>query len=54
VILDDPFGNSAILADDAVTRPLTEEEVAALETGTVIFDKEDFEDGNLGEPRFKS
>jgi zinc finger protein len=54
VILDDPFGNSAILADAAEARPLTQEEVDALETGYVVFDKEDFEDGNLGEPQFKS
>ncbi|HLE46370.1 MAG TPA: ZPR1 zinc finger domain-containing protein [Thermoplasmata archaeon] len=33
IILDDPFGNSAILHDTAEVRPLTDEEVRGLKTG---------------------
>lgn len=52
VILDDPFGNSAILSERTDVRALTEEEVAALETGYVVIDKSELESGDV-EPRFK-
>ncbi|MFO1533790.1 MAG: ZPR1 zinc finger domain-containing protein [Thermoplasmatota archaeon] len=40
VILEDPFGNSAILAEGAEHEPLTEEEADRLKVGTFIFDKQ--------------
>lgn len=43
LVIDDPFGNSAIVSDEVERRPLTEEEVAHLKTGMVILDKEDLE-----------
>lgn len=42
VIIDDPFGNSAIVSDRAERRTLTQEEVDALHTGLIILDKADF------------
>lgn len=43
LIIDDPFGNSAIVSEKVERRPLTEEEVAHLKTGMVVLDKEDLE-----------
>jgi len=43
LIIDDPFGNSAILAEKVQRRALTPEEVGSLRTGVVILDKSDFE-----------
>lgn len=43
LVIDDPFGNSAILSDRVERRALTEDEVAHLKTGTVILDREDLE-----------
>lgn len=42
LILDDPFGNSAIVSERAERRALTEEEVAELETGTIVLNKDEF------------
>lgn len=42
LILDDPFGNSAIVSERTERRKLTEEEVAELETGTIILNKDEF------------
>jgi len=39
VIIEDPMGNSAIIAEKAVHRELTEEEASCLKTGTIVFDK---------------
>lgn len=40
VIIEDPMGNSAIIAEKATHRELTEEEVAGLKTGMIVFEKE--------------
>jgi zinc finger protein len=39
VIIDDPLGNSAIIAENAMSRELTEEEFSHLKTGMVVFEK---------------
>jgi zinc finger protein len=41
LIIDDPYGNSAIVSEDVERRPLTEEELAALKTGMTILDLAD-------------
>ncbi len=38
LILDDPFGNSTILHEDAEARPLTARETAGLKTGVLTFE----------------
>lgn len=38
IIIDDPFGNSAIVSEEIEKRPLTEEETAFLKTGMTIVD----------------
>ena len=38
LIIDDPFGNSAIVAEDVERRALTDEEVAVLKTGMTVVD----------------
>jgi len=43
LVMDDPFGNSAIVSERARKRQLTQAEVDHLETGLVILDKADFE-----------
>lgn len=40
VIIEDPMGNSAIIAQSATYRELTEEEAACLKTGMIVFEKE--------------
>ncbi|VVB97859.1 ZPR1 zinc-finger domain protein [uncultured archaeon] len=39
VIIEDPLGNSAIIAENATKRELTAEDVAHLKTGMIIFEK---------------
>lgn len=39
VIIEDPLGNSAIIAENATSRELTDEEAAGLKTGMVVFEK---------------
>ncbi len=39
VIIEDPMGNSAIIATNVIRRGLTEEEAGGLKTGTVVFEK---------------
>lgn len=39
VIIEDPLGNSAIIAENAVCRRLTDDEAALLKTGMVVFEK---------------
>lgn len=39
VIIEDPLGNSAIIAENAISRELTEEEAANLKTGMIVFEK---------------
>jgi zinc finger protein len=41
LIIDDPFGNSAIVSERVEKRALTEDEIAQLKTGYIILDKED-------------
>ena len=43
LVIDDPYGNSAIVSDKVERRLLPEEEVAELKTGMVFLDKEDLE-----------
>lgn len=43
VIIEDPMGNSAIIATNAMRRELTEEEAGGLRTGTVVFEKGEVE-----------
>jgi len=40
VIIEDPMGNSAIIAESATHRELTEEEASCLKTGMIVFEKE--------------
>ena len=40
VVIEDPLGNSAIFAENAICRELTEEEAACLKTGMIVFEKE--------------
>ncbi|MDO9096937.1 MAG: ZPR1 zinc finger domain-containing protein [Candidatus Methanoperedens sp.] len=39
VIIEDPLGNSAIIAKNATSRELTDDEAALLKTGMIIFEK---------------
>ncbi len=39
LVLEDPFGNSAILAEKAVSEPIPEDEAAKLKVGTFVFDQ---------------
>ncbi len=41
VVIEDPLGNSAIVAEKATSRELTMEEAACLNTGIVVFEKEE-------------
>lgn len=38
LIIDDPFGNSAIISESVERRPLTEDETAELKTGMTVVD----------------
>ncbi len=40
VILEDPFGNSAIISDHVIATPLTTEEACNLKTGMIVLDLE--------------
>lgn len=40
LIFEDPFGNSRILAEDAVVEPIPEEEAGQLKVGMLVFDPE--------------
>ncbi len=40
VMIEDPLGNSAIIAENAIRRTLTADEAACLKTGIVMFEKE--------------
>lgn len=39
VIIEDPLGNSAIIAENAMSRELTDEEAEGLKTGMIVFEK---------------
>ncbi|VVB92568.1 ZPR1 zinc-finger domain protein [uncultured archaeon] len=39
VVIEDPMGNSAIIAENAIRRKLTDEEASLLKTGIVVFEK---------------
>ncbi len=43
VIIEDPMGNSAIIATNVMRRRLTEEEAEGLRTGMVVFEKGEIE-----------
>jgi zinc finger protein len=43
VIIEDPMGNSAIIATNVMRRRLTEEEAEGLRTGMVVFEKDEVE-----------
>lgn len=38
LIIDDPFGNSAIVSEEVIKRPLSEDEIAVLKTGMTVVD----------------
>ena len=44
VMIEDPFGNSAIVHEDVVKEEMTPEEVAGLATGMIVFDKDELKD----------
>jgi zinc finger protein len=39
LVIDDPLGNSAIIAENAVSRKLSDDESALLKTGMIVFEK---------------
>lgn len=39
VIVEDPLGNSAIIAENATSRRLTDKEASCLKTGMIVFEK---------------
>ncbi|HEY9204944.1 MAG TPA: ZPR1 zinc finger domain-containing protein [Candidatus Methanoperedens sp.] len=39
VIIEDPLGNSAIIAENATSRKLRDEEASCLKTGMIVFEK---------------
>lgn len=41
LVLEDPFGNSSILAEKAVSEPIPEAEAAKLKVGMFVFDQQD-------------
>lgn len=43
LIIDDPLGNSAIIAKNAVSRKLTDDEADLLKTGMIVFEKDEIE-----------
>ncbi len=43
LIIDDPLGNSAIIAENAVSRKLTDDEATLLKTGMIVFEKGEIE-----------
>lgn len=45
LVIDDPYGNSAIVHESVQRRTLTEEEIATLKTGMIVLDKSDLEGG---------
>ena len=47
VILEDPFGNSAILAEGAQREPISEADAELLKVGMLVYDR----DGNRVEGR---
>ncbi len=40
MIIEDPLGNSAIIAEKATSRGLTDKEIAGLKTGMIVFEKQ--------------
>lgn len=43
LVIDDPFGNSAIVSEAVSRRPLTQDELARLKTGMTVIDLADLE-----------
>ncbi len=43
LVIDDPLGNSAIIAENAVFRKLTRDEINNLKTGMIMFEKGEIE-----------
>ena len=44
LVLEDPFGNSAIIGEAAVAEPIPPAEAAALKVGAFVFDQEEMEE----------
>lgn len=49
LVLEDPFGNSTILAEKAVSEPIPEAEAARLKVGMFVFDQQDLDVEEEGE-----
>ena len=47
LIIDDPYGNSAIVSEEVVKRALSEEEIAHLKTGMTVVDLTQSEPGSI-------
>lgn len=43
LVIDDPLGNSAIIAKNAISRKLTDDEANLLKTGMIVFEKGEIE-----------
>ncbi len=43
LVIEDPLGNSAIIAETAVSRKLADDETALLKTGMIVFEKGEIE-----------
>ncbi|MDP2841037.1 MAG: ZPR1 zinc finger domain-containing protein [Candidatus Methanoperedens sp.] len=43
LVIEDPLGNSAIIAENSVCRKLTRDEAALLKTGMIVFEKSEVE-----------
>ncbi len=43
MVIEDPFGNSAIIGNKAIKESIPEEEAAHLKTGTFVFDQSDLQ-----------
>ncbi|VVB85024.1 ZPR1 zinc-finger domain protein [uncultured archaeon] len=41
VVIEDPLGNSAIIAENAARRELTDDEASLLKTGMIVFEKDE-------------
>ncbi len=44
LVIEDPLGNSAIISDRAVSRPLSKQEASNLQTGMIVFDVDSSEE----------
>jgi C4-type Zn-finger protein len=44
LVLEDPFGNSAIIGEAAIAEPIPAAEAAVLKVGAFVFDQEEREE----------